>query len=127
VHPPGSLSPADKEFVLRWYPPAEHPRPVALEPFRSVPLRLGPGEQADFVVEPTETREYSVGTFGACDAVVVVFEERDGEPRYLAGRDDGGTTRNALLGVRLVRGRRYVVRVRLYSTWGSGETAVMCW
>ncbi|MEV6055425.1 hypothetical protein [Streptomyces sp. NPDC052107] len=27
----------------------------------------------------------------------------------------------------LVQGRRYVVRVRLRSTSGSGETAVMCW
>ena len=127
VHPPGSLSPADKEFVLRWYPPAERREPAALAPFRSVPLRLGPGEQADFTLEPPETRAYTVGTFGACDTVAVVFEERDGEPRFLAGRDDGGTPHNATLGVRLVRGRRYVVRVRLYSSWGSGETAVMCW
>ncbi|MER7931032.1 M12 family metallopeptidase [Streptomyces sp. NPDC093272] len=125
LYPPGSLSPADKEFVLRWYPPAE--APAALVPFRSAPLGLGPGGQADFAVEPPETREYSVGTFGACDSVVVVFEERDGEPRYLAGHDDGGTAHNALVGVRLVKGRRYVVRVRLHSTWGSGETAVMCW
>ncbi|MEU8713267.1 beta-glucuronidase AbsR1 [Streptomyces sp. NPDC001414] len=125
LYPPGSLSPADKEFVLRWYPPAE--APAALVPFRSAPLGLGPGGQADFAVEPPETREYSVGTFGACDSVVVVFEEREGEPRYLAGHDDGGTAHNALVGVRLVKGRRYVVRVRLHSTWGSGETAVMCW
>ncbi|MCF3134589.1 beta-glucuronidase AbsR1 [Streptomyces olivochromogenes] len=139
LHPPGGLSPADKEFVLRWYPPAgPHPvskrpdrgdphRPAALAPFRSAPLSLGPGEQADFTVEPPETREYTVGTFGDGDSVVVVFEERDGEPRYLAGRDDGGTPHNAALKVRLVKGRRYFVRVRLYSTWGSGETAVMCW
>ncbi|MHC3467589.1 beta-glucuronidase AbsR1 [Streptomyces sp. 7R007] len=123
--PPGSLSPADKEFALRWYPPTA--RPSALEPFRSVPLRLGPGEQADFVVEPPETRDYTVGTFGDGDAVVVVFEERDGEPRYLAGRDDGGTSRNAAIRARFVRGRRYFVRVRLYSAWGAGQTAVMCW
>ncbi|MFI1164402.1 M12 family metallopeptidase [Streptomyces sp. NPDC020801] len=127
IDPPGTLSPADKEFVLRWYPPAGPPGPAALAPFRSVPLRLGPGEQADFTVEPPETRTYTVRTFGECDAVAVVFEERDGEPRFLSGQDDGGTPHNATLTVRLVKGRRYVVRVRLYSTWGSGETAVMCW
>ncbi|MEU0201201.1 MULTISPECIES: M12 family metallopeptidase [unclassified Streptomyces] len=126
LHPPGALSAADKEFALRWYPPAD-PAPPALVPFRSVPLGLGPGEQADFVVDPPETRTYTLGTFGDGDAVVVVFEERDGEPRYLAGQDDGGTPHNATIGVRLVKGRRYVVRVRLYSAWGSGETAVMCW
>ena len=50
-----------------------------------------------------------------------------GEPRYLAGQDDGGTAQNATISARLVKGRRYYVRVRLYSAWGSGETAVMCW
>ncbi|WP_327399620.1 M12 family metallopeptidase [Streptomyces sp. NBC_01288] len=127
LHPHGSLSPSDKEFVLRWYPPAGPPRPAELVPFRSAPLRLAPGEQADFAIEPTQTREYAVGAFGDSDTVVVVFEERDGEPRFLAGQDDGGTPHNATLKVRLVKGRRYFVRVRLYSTWGSGDTAVMCW
>lgn len=96
-------------------------------PFRSVPLSLGPGEQVDFTVEPRETREYTFATFGESDSMVVVFEERDGEPRFLAGHDDGGTPHNATIRVRLVRDRRYFVRVRLYSGWGSGETAVMCW
>ncbi|MFJ9900079.1 M12 family metallopeptidase [Streptomyces sp. NPDC091280] len=127
LHPHGGLSSCDKEFVLRWYPPVGPPRPAELVPFRSAPLRLGPGEQTDFTIEPAQTREYAVGTFGDSDAVVVVFEERDGEPRFLAGQDDGGTPRNATLKVRLVKGRRYFVRVRLYSTWGSGDTAVMCW
>lgn len=127
LNPPGTLSPADKEFALGWYPATERPGPPALVPFRSAPLGLGPGEQADFTVEPPETREYTVGTFGDSDAVVVVFEERDGEPRYLSGQDDGGSARNATIKARLVKGRRYFVRVRLYSAWGSGETALMCW
>ncbi|MFD5572549.1 beta-glucuronidase AbsR1 [Streptomyces cadmiisoli] len=127
LNPPGTLSALDKEFVLRWYPPTGARRPPALVPFRSVPLGLRPGEQADFTVEPPETREYTVGTFGDSDTVVVVFEERDEEPRYLAGQDDGGVSGNAAVRARLVKGRRYFVRVRLYSSWGSGETAVMCW
>ncbi|MGW2049687.1 beta-glucuronidase AbsR1 [Streptomyces sp. NPDC001858] len=127
VHPPGSLSPMDKEFVLGWYPPSGAPRPPALVPFRSAPLSLGAGEQADFTVEPRETRDYTFGVFGESDSVVVVFEEREGEPRFLAGHDDGGSPRNATIRARLVRSRRYFVRVRLYSGWGSGETAVMCW
>jgi hypothetical protein len=127
LHPPGTLSPADKEFALRWYPPAGPAEPAALVPFRSVPLSLAAGEQADFAVDPPETREYTVGTFGASDCVAVLFEERDGQPRYLAGRDDGGAPHNATIRARLVKGRRYYVRVRLYSAWGPGETAVMCW
>ncbi|QLJ03718.1 hypothetical protein HZZ00_23830 [Streptomyces sp. NEAU-sy36] len=127
LRPAGTPSELDREFVLRWYPPAGGDGPRPLVPFCSAPLALGPGGQADFLVEPPETRDYTVGTFGDADAVLVVFEEREGEPRFLAGHDDGGTPDNAAVRVRLVRGRRYVVRVRLYSTWGSGQTAVMCW
>jgi hypothetical protein len=127
VRPLGTLSPADKEFVLRWYPPTGTRRPPELAPFRSAPLRLGAGEQADFGIAPPETRDYTVGTFGESDTVVAVFEEIDGEPRYLSAEDDGGTAHNAHVRIRLVKGRHYFVRVRLYSTWGSGETAVMCW
>ncbi|PWG12770.1 hypothetical protein DF268_14905 [Streptomyces sp. V2] len=127
VHPPGALSTLDKEFVQRWYPPPLSPRPAALVPFRSAPLSLAPGEQADFTLEPPETRDYRLAAFGDCDAVVIVFEEREGEPRFLAGDDDGGTAGNASLRVRLVKGRRYFVRMRLYSAWGAGRTAVMCW
>ncbi|ARP68943.1 hypothetical protein LK07_03200 [Streptomyces pluripotens] len=127
LSPSATPSPADKEFVLRWYPPIDPGVPAPLVPFRSVPLALAPGEQADLAVEPPETRDYTVGTFGDADSVLVVFEERDGEPRFLAGHDDGGGPGNAAVGVRLVRGRRYLVRVRLYSTWGTGQTAVMCW
>ncbi|GAA2769171.1 M12 family metallopeptidase [Streptomyces indiaensis] len=127
LNPPGTLSAADKEAVLRWYPPAHPQGSPALVPFRSVPLGLGPGEQADFRIDPPESRTYTLGTFGDCDAVVVVFEERDGEPRYLVGRDDGGTPHNTMIRARLVKGRRYVVRVRLYSARGCGGTAVMCW
>ncbi|AZM58696.1 MULTISPECIES: M12 family metallopeptidase [unclassified Streptomyces] len=127
VHPPGTLSAADKEFVLRRYPPAAPSPPPALVPFRSVPLRLGPGEQADFVIEPPGTRAYTVGTFGDADRVLVLFEERAGEPRFLAGHDDGGTAHNATITARLVKGRRYYVRTRLYSAWGPGRTALMYW
>ncbi|MFD4570712.1 M12 family metallopeptidase [Streptomyces sp. NPDC058417] len=127
IQPPGGLSPLDKEFVLRWYPPRGTSRPPALVPFRSARLTLASGEQADFTVEPPETRAYTLAAFGEADTVVVLFEERGGEPRFLAGHDDGGTPGNATITARLVKGRRYTVRVRLYSGWGSGETAVMCW
>ena len=59
--------------------------------------------------------------------MLVLFEEVDGELRFLAGDDDSGEDRNALLEVKLFKGRRYVARVRLYWAWASGGTAVMLW
>ena len=57
----------------------------------------------------------------------MLFEDVDGELRYVAGDDDSGEDRNALVRVKLFRGRTYVVRLRLYSSWESGDTAVMYW
>jgi hypothetical protein len=99
----------------------------ALQAFVSVPLSLGPGEQADFTVEPTATREYHLGTFGSADTVVVLFEDVEGELRYVKGDDDSGSDRNALIKAKLFQGRRYVARLRLYWAGESGQTAVMLW
>jgi hypothetical protein len=127
VPPPTGLSDRDKQWVMTWYPGLAPKDPPTLEPFVSRALSLKPGEQADFLVTPTATRKYSIGTFGASDAVLVLFEQIDGEPVYLSGDDDSGEDRNALVEAKLQAGRRYVVRVRLYSAWASGQTAVMLW
>jgi hypothetical protein len=44
----------------------------------------------------------------------VVFEERDGKPRHLASRDDSGEESNATIKVKMVKGRHYVIRVRVH-------------
>lgn len=126
LNPPGGLSAADKEWVRTFYPPLA-PEPPLLEAFRSQPLSLAPGQQADFRIEPGATRRYRVSTFGDADTVLVLFEDVDGDLRHLAADDDSGTDRNALVRVKLFRGRRYVVRTRLYWAGASGETAVMYW
>lgn len=123
---PLDLSAVDKDRVLQWYP-AIVARPARLEPFQSRALRLSSGEQADFEIIPTETRKYRIGAFGDADFLLVLFEERDGELRYVGGDDDSGEERNGLLQVRLIKGRRYVARARLYSTWSSGGAALMYW
>ena len=126
IFPPGSLSETDMGEVLKWYP-AIDAEPTLLEPFRSVPMHLAPGEQRDFEIRPDASRTYNVGTFGATDVVLVLFEEVNDELRYLSGDDDSGEDRNALIRLKLFAGRRYVARVRLYYSWESGESAVMYW
>ncbi|MEV6212477.1 M12 family metallopeptidase [Kitasatospora sp. NPDC051914] len=120
------LSAVDKEVVRQWYPPLAG-GPTALQPGASRPLALVSGEQADFEIRPDETRAYEIGSFGQSDVVMVLFEDVGGELRYFAGKDDSGTEANARLSVRLVAGRRYVVRIRMYSVYGGGPTAVMYW
>ncbi len=88
-------------------------------------MRIGPGEQIDFVINPTYSRGYSIQTFGPMDTVMVLFEEIDGEPRYYDGDDDSGYAYNAKIEARLFRGRRYFLRLRLYYAQASGEGALM--
>jgi hypothetical protein len=127
LFPPGTISALDAAFARRWYPPAGPARPPTLMPFQSVALNLAAGEQADFTLAPPGTRAYQIGTFGASDSVVVLFEEVDGELRFVAGDDDSGEDRNALIVAKLFQGRRYVLRTRLYYEWASGQTAIMYW
>jgi Astacin (Peptidase family M12A) len=127
IHPPGGLSPVDQEWARKWYPGEAPPAERRLEPFKSLPLGLQPAEQADLVIVPPATRRYKIATFGTADTVMVLFEDDHGELRYLKGADDSGTDTNASLSWRLFKGRRYVLKVRLYWAGDSGETAVMYW
>lgn len=126
LNPPGGLSTADKEWVRKFFP-ALHPTLPVLQPFQSVPLSLVPGGQADFALEPQASRKYEISTFGAADTVLVLFEEVQGELRFVGGDDDSGEDRNSRVSAKLFQGRRYVVRVRLYWAGESGQTAVMHW
>jgi hypothetical protein len=128
VSPPGTLSALDQQWAKTWYPGAdEAPAEQMLVPFQSVPLTLASQQQVDLVFECDASRKYTLGTFGSADTVIVLFEDDGGDPRYLAGDDDSGTDRNARLTLQLLKGRRYVLRVRLYWAGDSGQTAVMLW
>ena len=120
--PEPGLSAIDSTEVRALYPPLRS-SPPELSPLRSAAPTLAPGEQADYLIKPTDSREYIIQTFGATDSVLVLFERIDG----VDGDDDSGTDRNASLRVRLVRGRTYVLRLRLYCAARSGEIAVMLW
>ena len=100
---------------------------LELKPFDSQRLLIAAGEQVNFTIRPRYTRDYTIQTFGGSDTVVVLFEDIDGAPRFLAGDDDSGFERNARLDIRLYRGQEYVLRVRLYYSFLSGETAVFMW
>ena len=125
--PAGTLSDRDSEYIRRWYPQLDGPGPRTIQPFESLPLSLQAGEQVDVTLEPPGTRDYQIGTFGSSDVVLVLFEEVNGELRFVAGDDDSGEDRNALLEAKLFQGRRYVARLRMYYATQSGQTALMYW
>ena len=127
LRPHGGLSPHDLSQAKVFYPALEDSGNPELKPFGSQSLRLNPAQQANFNISPPASRTYTLRTFGGADTVMVLFEDVNGDLRYVDGDDDSGTDRNAEIRTRLVSGRRYVLRIRLYSSFDSGEFAVMMW
>ncbi len=125
--PAGGLSSRDTAWVKTFYPSLSPSSYTKLEPFQSVELEIGPREQRNFTIVPDSTRTFEIQTFGESDTVMVLFEDVGGEFRYLTADDDSGQSTNARLRVKLVKGRRYALRIRLYYTTSSGRTAVMMW
>ncbi len=124
--PESGLSPTDIVEALRFYPRLDSNLPE-LRPWESHRIRIGEGEQIDFIIKPRYSREYTIQTFGRMDTVMVLFEDINGENVYYDGDDDSGTSLNAKITARMVRGRTYVLRIRLYYAEQSGEGALMMW
>ena len=61
------------------------------------------------------------------DTVIVLFEDDDGKPVYLDGDDDSGTNYNSKIEIRLIKGRTYYLRLRLYYSTGVGQGGIMLW
>jgi hypothetical protein len=127
LRPHGGLSPHDIAQVKLFYPPHDDAGNPELKLFRSQALNLAPAQQANFTLRPADTRTYTMQTFGGSDAVMVLFKDHDGDLRFVDGSDDSGTPHNARITARLTAGRKYVLRIRLYSSYDTGEIAVMVW
>ena len=127
LKPAGGMSVRDIAWVKSFYPPTSNDGMVALKPSQSQELALKNGEQQNFLIEPPATRYYDIRTFGTCDTILGLFEERDGAWRYVTADDDGGEDRNANLRVKLVKGRRYALRARLKYTDTVALPTVMMW
>lgn len=127
LEPELGLTEFDIAEVRRFYPPLAPSGFPKLEPFRSEPLSLASAEQRNFSIRPSETREYTMQTFGQSDCVMVLFEDRDGDYVYMAGDDDSGTDTNAKITAWLDSTKNYVLRIRLYLNYASGDTAILLW
>jgi len=121
------LSDQDIEEVKHFYPPLNDDTNPTLNRFRPESLQLAPGEQKNFTILPDSTGMFTIQTFGRSDTIMVLFEDVNGELRYVDADDDSGTSLNARIHTRLRKDHRYVLRIRLYLNYASGETTVMLW
>jgi hypothetical protein len=123
--PAGGLSQLDIDQAHFFYPRLDSSTDTELKVGRSEPLSINPAEQKDFVIRPTATRSYTIRTVGQSDTVVVLFEDQNGDLKFVDGDDDSGTDLNSQIVVRLFQGRRYVLRIRLFSNLAAGGTSVV--
>lgn len=121
--PPATLSTADKTWVTKWYPPSVS-QSATIQPFQTSAVELAAGQQVDFVFQPSATRRYTIATKGASDTLLALFEEIDGQPRYVTADDDSGEDRNASINYKFFAGRKYHVRLRLYYPGQTGVTSL---
>jgi hypothetical protein len=105
------LSASDKDWATRWYPATNNPVPIGAMQLERV--EPSAGSQTDFEFKPDATRKYRLQTVGEADCLLVVFEVRAGEPRHFIAQDDSGADENLSIQVKMVKGRTYILRVRV--------------
>ena len=129
LQPNGGLSAKDIAQVKKFYPgtgTGTGPGPMTLlKPYESQVFTLSPAEQLNYKVEPTSTRDYTIQTFGGADTVLVLFEDNNGELEYVKGNDSSGTSQDSKIVVRLVAGRKYVLRMRMVTAVDSDLNSIM--
>jgi hypothetical protein len=113
IFPPGTLSKLDVAGVKRIYPAASKSKVAKLQVNKSVPISAAAGEQREYEFVAPSTKKYTFQTAGDLDTVMIVSEKVGKKLHYLAGDDDSGTEGNAKVRLPLVKGRKYIAKVRV--------------
>lgn len=127
LKPAGGLSVFDQTWMRESYPAVLVAQIPQLQVAVSQKLGLAAGQTRVFGFKPPRTRSYRIGTFGDSDTVLVVFEVTPAGNVQIAGDDDSGVDRNALIKLRLNLGRSYQIGIRLYHADSTAETSLMVW
>lgn len=127
LYPTPGLSDTDIETVRKIYPALAKKDYSILHPLKSQRLTLASGEQKNFLIEPKESRKYRMATFGESDSLLVLFEQINGDWRYLSADDDSGFNRNASLHLKLFKDRVYCLRVRSFFAHQHENVCLLLW
>ncbi|AYN68202.1 hypothetical protein D1013_12870 [Euzebyella marina] len=125
LRPEDGLSERDIAWVKQFYPKIDKRTFVELKAFHSEIISINAGDQINLEFSPEESRTFTVRTFGNMDTVMVLSEVVDGENQYLSGDDDSGEDRNSSIQIKLLKGKKYIVNIRLYYKTSAGDTCVM--
>ena len=127
ISPEKGLSARDIIWIQQFYPKIDKRTYLDIKPFHSEVFSITAGEQVNFEFEAKETRNYTMRTFGKMDTVMVLSEIVNGENVYLSGDDDSGEDRNSNIKIKMLKGKRYLINLKLYYKTSSGDTCLMLW
>lgn len=118
IYPPGILSANDMKGVKSFYPVVTTKNRVKLQLNESAVIKSDSGGQDDFIFTAPSTKKYTFQTVGQLDTVMVVSEIAETENYYMSGNDDSGFDKNSKITLPLVKGRDYLVHLRVLFTPG---------
>jgi len=128
LFPKGGLSKRDTQFVKQFYPPLNKNKFTELIPLQSYELGATGGKQKNFYFKPSQSKYYEIQTFGNLDTVMVLSEEiNDKDLQYLTADDNGGTDKNAYIKIKLLRNRKYILKVRVAYKSPGAKAVLMIW
>ena len=123
--PRPGLSELDKKTALKFYPQPDEMTFEKLVPNRTIDFEVEAGTQQDFIFEPEMDGRYKIRTLGFIDTVMTLNEDIKGEKTELAEDDDSGSDRNAMIEANLLKGRKYILSVRLYFSFQNGPSSIL--
>ncbi|MBC7886708.1 MAG: matrixin family metalloprotease [Ferruginibacter sp.] len=126
LDPAGGLSLNDVKTALEFYPAVNPNKDIVITENISYDIPVKNSEQQNYIFKPTLTKYYTIQTSGKLDTVMVLSEKLAGNQlQYLSGDDNSGTDDNALIKIKLFRGKTYVIKLKVYYKPSKSKTALM--
>ncbi|MEO6733511.1 MAG: M12 family metallopeptidase, partial [Ferruginibacter sp.] len=126
LEPAGGLSKQDSKYALEFYPATNPNKDIVVTEGIKYEIPVKNAEQQNYIFKPTVTKYYQIQTLGKLDTVMVLSEKLAGNKlQYLSGDDNSGTDDNAMIKIKLFRGKTYVIKLKVYYKASKTKTYLL--
>lgn len=123
ITPPGVISRRDKIRAKKFYPKV-NANYKKVKYGKQVKFGAKSGQQIEFVFTAPHTKTYTFQTKGELDTVMVVYEMEGKQRHYMLGDDDSGFDKNSRVAFPCVKGREYLIKIKVTYAARGGEGAI---
>ncbi len=126
IEPAGGLSVQDIKYALTFYPAANPNKDILVTEGVTYDIPVKSSEQQNYIFKPAISKYYKIQTLGKLDTVMVLSEQMAGKKlQYLSGDDNSGTDNNAMIRIKLFRGKTYTIKLKVYFKSAKGKTSLL--